>query len=206
MGFLTRSMDLHSLNDEHPTYCLATPHVCEEAWMLVVRKFADNSRKRWHYASTEAVTDGQLRRLVAETACIIEFVFMISKMCWVNKKAHFVCHHHYLITGISHHQYFHHRDFPPSLLPSPGFVIYLILQSLTVSVESKRNILTLLLFHKCTVNINFILSFGTITKGSCNWMAFISVALCQMTPLKAWVCSHQSFVRLLWYPNLWPWG
>ena len=55
----------------------------------------------------------------------------------------------------------------------------------------------------------------TITKESCNWIEFISVAQCQMTPLKVWLytalgCNHQSFacpsyslyVQLLWMWSL----
>ena len=72
----------------------------------------------------------------------------------------------------------------------------------------------------CTVKrCKLILSNGTITKESCNWIYFISVVPCQMTPLKFWLhtgrgCNHQlcarpSYnldVRLLWYPNPQPWG
>ena len=51
-----------------------------------------------------------------------------------------------------------------------------------------------ILLCKCKL----ILSNGTITKESCNWIEFISVAHCQMTPLKVWLhtargCNYQSF-------------
>ena len=50
--------------------------------------------------------------------------------------------------------------------------------------------------HLCKCKL--FLSNGTITKESCNWFEFISVAQCQMTPLKVWLhtargCNHQSF-------------
>ena len=86
------------------------------------KKFADNNQARWDCASSEAVTDGWMKRLIAEMAIIFEFVFTICKVCWVNRKnAHPVCHHHNFHHRISHHHYSHHRDFPPSLLPSSGF-------------------------------------------------------------------------------------
>ena len=62
----------------------------------------------------------------------------------------------------------------------------------------------MLFICRCNVNVmkskcKLILSNGTITKESCNWIEFISVAQCQMTSLKVWLhtalgCNHQSFV------------
>ena len=70
--------------------------------------------------------------------------------------------------------------------------------------------------HACYVNkCKLILSNGTITKESCNWIEFISVAQCHWKcGYTARGCNHQSFachsysldVRLLWYQNLRPWS
>ena len=101
-------------------------------------------------------------------------------------------------------------------LPCILYTVHVILD-----VKNTRYISILTTLANAVVNVKCKLIFcnGTITKESCNWIEFISVAQCQMTPLKVWLhtargCNHPSFacpsynldVWLLRCPNLRPWS